>query len=146
MFCDRLYTQPLAKPQAWCSIPFWQRSASEMGEFQMQEHTTLSMRSELIIWHSPKRKAPEICQKRNRGKKNKPKPKPHLPHSTLDTAFCRTKTCGYKGNNLEKGNTSFWTLFQMQFHILAFVFPYCTILASYSIIHKYWKDTIFPWN
>lgn len=79
-------------------------------------------------------------QKINWGEKTKPKP--HSPHSMLDTVFCRTKTCGYKGNNLEKGNTEFWTLFQMQCHILPCVFPYCRIHASYSTIHKYRKCTI----
>lgn len=33
--------------------------------------------------------------------------KKHLPHSMLDTEFCRTKTCVCKGNNLEKQKTSF---------------------------------------
>lgn len=75
----------------------------------------------------------------------KTKPKPRLPHSMWDTGFCRTKTCGYRGNNLEKGNTAFQTLFQMQFPILSCVFP-CSISASYSTIHKDWKHTIFTWN
>lgn len=46
-------------------------------------------------------------QQKNKTKNKLREKKNHLPHSMLDTEFCRTKTCVYKGNNLEKGSRSF---------------------------------------